>query len=149
MQILEASNGFGRLLPHTVDELDSTGVPTGNVIEITSHEQLGLVTLTNPIKSPVQWDVDPKLPNSAPGNHFIYARFSRELMVESLIDPTNSGNQFLTGAISIVTVGALGQTTQLEGRPFVGGITASGGDFETWVEHAGGDPTGPPVSPQS
>jgi len=146
MQLLEASNGFGRLLPHTVDELDENGVPTGNVIEIRSREQLGRVSLTNPIDAPIQWDVDPKLPNSVPGNHYIYARFSREIMVQSVIDPTNSGNQFLTGAISIVSVDPLdGSTTQLSGRPFVGGITASGGALETWLEHADGDPTKPPI----
>ena len=148
MAILEASNGFGKLLPHTVDELDELGVPTGNIFEIRSQADLSRITLNSPLKAPVLWDPMPILPDRLPGNHFIYARFSQAIDIDSVIDPNSSASKFLTGAITVVSVDPLtGATTQIDGVPFVGGVTAGpGGTLQQWVANEGGLPGGRPVA---
>ena len=40
MQIVEVSNGFGRLLPYQVARVDDDGVPTQQTVAITSQEVL-------------------------------------------------------------------------------------------------------------
>src|SRR5687768_3178084 len=78
--IAEASNGFGKLLPHQIRVKDANGQPTSQVIEITSFEQLAAnVTFTNPILPTTEWPTAAVLPDSQPGNHFLYARFTQAL----------------------------------------------------------------------
>ena len=84
MNILEASNGFGKLLPHEIAVADPNGLPTGTKIEITSVDDLLLnLTPTNPILPVTEWPTTRILPNNAPGNHFVYVRFSQNLDVDS------------------------------------------------------------------
>src|SRR5262245_45299385 len=135
-QIEEVSNGFGRLLPYEIAVRDDEGNPTTRVIEITSMEQLiANVTAANPIRPPTQWPVDtngqgnPVLPSNVPGNHFIYARFSQDLDIDSVLDPLVSAENTnnMTTAIQVAAYNKDTQaTTALKGRAFVGGKTYSG-----------------------
>ncbi len=124
--ILEASNGFGKLLPHRIPIKDAIGLPTSTVIEITTLANLrDNVTLTNPILPPVQWPTTAVLPNSEPGNHFIYVRFSQALKIDSILSSsTTAAVNNLTGNMQVVTVDPIsGNTVPVSGRGFVGGAT--------------------------
>ena len=127
MNILEASNGFGKLLPHEIAVADPNGLPTGTTIEITSVDDLLLnLTPTNPILPVTQWPVAGILPNHTPGNHFVYVRFSQRLDVDSVLNPSVGAavDNNLTGAISVLMVDpVLGSTVPVRGKGFVGGRT--------------------------
>jgi hypothetical protein len=151
--VLEVSNGFGKLLPHRIPIKDAAGLPTGTVIEITSLQDLtNNVTLTNPILPPVQWKTTAELPNAEPGNHFIYARFSQPLRIDSILSsaPASGAPNNLTGNIQVVTVDPMnGNTVPIEGRGFIGGRTFGAFSnppnfqLETWVTL---DANGKPVA---
>jgi len=125
--IVEASNGFGRLLPYEIPVLGSNGTPSAQVIEIRSLADLAAnLRDNNPIRPPSEWPVAGILPNGAEGNHFIYVRFNRELDIDSILDPATSAaaNNNLTGSIKLVSVDPITRaTTDLSGRAFVGGFT--------------------------
>src|SRR5262245_51493056 len=153
--INEVSNGFGRLVPHESAIRNSEGIPTSRVIEITSMEQLvANVTQANPIRPPTEWPVDTNgqgktvLPSNVPGNQFIYARFSQDIDIKSVLDPLVSAEDTnnMTTAIQVAAYDPVDQsTTLLRGRAFVGGATFSGppvsGRFtlEQWVSADGPD----------
>src|SRR5262249_38727549 len=124
--IVEASNGFGRLLPYEIPIRDSQGNPTSRVIEITTEEDLvENVTPANPILPPTAWPGTAILPNRAPGNHFIFARFNQDIDVDSVLTSSISavGNNNLAGAIQVVEFDATTQATRvIPGRAFVGGF---------------------------
>jgi hypothetical protein len=150
--IIEVSNGFGKLLPHRIPIKDAAGLPTSNVIEITTYADLANnVTLTNPILPPVQWKPTAELPNAEPGNHFIYAHFSAPLLVDSILSsaPASGSPNNLTGNIQVVTVDPMsGNTVPIAGRGFVGGrtygtFTNGSLQLEPWVSL---DATGKPVA---
>ena len=64
MQIVLASNGFGQMLPHQVRALDSNGIPTDDLINITEIQQiLDNVTLSNSVQPPTEWASTATLPN--------------------------------------------------------------------------------------
>jgi len=123
--ILEASNGFGRMLPYQIAVRDAAGNPTSRVIEITSLSDLtSNVTPANPVKPPTQWPLEGRQPNGAPGNHFFYVRFSQEIDLLSVLNPSTQAaiDSHLTGAIQILAIDPLAGTEQaLPGRAFVGG----------------------------
>ncbi len=124
--IVEASNGFGKLLPHRIPVKDAIGLPTSQIIEITSLADLrDNVTLTNPILPPVQWPTAAVLPNSEAGNHFVYVRFSQALKVDSILSSSvTAAVNNLTGNLQVVTVDPVsGNTVPVAGRGFVGGAT--------------------------
>jgi hypothetical protein len=149
MTILEVSNGFGRMLPYQIPVRNAQGNPTARVIEITSYADLvANVTPANPVLSPTEWPTTAVLPNSASGNHFIYARFSQDIDVESVLAATVSGvpDNNLVGSIQIRAFNPNGPTgpsiDPIRGRAFVGGFSYgptldpnSPGDFalERWV----------------
>ncbi|MSR62375.1 MAG: hypothetical protein EXS08_08020 [Planctomycetes bacterium] len=148
--IIEASNGFGRLLPYQVAVRDAVGNPTARVIEITSYADLvNNVTAANPVKAPTEWPTAALLPNSAPGNHFFYVRFNQAIDVGSVLNAlvSTSAVSTLTGAIQVVEVDPGANTvTDVPGRGFVGGKSygptldpVNIGDFllETWVTRNG------------
>jgi len=124
--LVEASNGFGRMLPYQIPIRDVNGNPTARVIEIDSIDDLqDNVTLLNPVLAPTEWPTGAILPDSSPGNHFIYVRFSQEVDITSVLNAsTASADNNLTGAIKIVSVDPInGATQDIKGRAFVGGRT--------------------------
>ena len=161
-RIEEVSNGFGRLLPYEIALRDSEGNPTGRVIEITSVDDLvANVTQANPIRPPTEWPVDTNgqgnavLPSNVPGNHFVYARFSQDIDIDSVLNPLVSAEDTnnMTTAIQVAAYDpdpptGIPSVTLLRGRAFVGGRTYSGtpvsGRFtlEQWVMPDGGDAGG-------
>ena len=127
LEIIEVSNGFGRLLPHQIRVADPNGLPTSQVIEIIEMDDL-LENLTpdNSILPVTEWPTGGVLPNNAPGNHFIFARFTQDLDVDSILNPAVASgiDNNLTGAISVLQVDpVLGVTIPVPGVGFVGGQT--------------------------
>ncbi len=144
--IAEVSNGFGRLLPYQIPVRDALGNPTSRVIEVTRIEDLvNNVTPSNPILPPTVWPTAAVLPSNVAGNHFVYARFSQDLAVNSILSASVSSgaDNNLAGSIQIVAYNPLDQSTSpIRGRAFVGGRSYGPtldpdrpGDYllETWV----------------
>ncbi len=151
MQILEAQNGFGRLLPYVVAIPDPlTGLPSAQLLEIRTMDDLlnNPPSESNPVLAPATWPIASINPAGRTGNHFISVKFTRSIDVTSVLDPTASGlsNNGLTGAISVVAYDpATGDSTQVKGRGFINGYTyaGSGPKLERWVapsETGGVDP---------
>jgi len=146
MTIVEASNGFGRLLPHLVARRDAAGLPTNEILEIRTFETLRQnVTLTNPVLPPTEWRSAAELPTGDPGNHFLYARFSQPIDIDSVMDGSTGaiGKNNLRGSITVVATNpATGETTTIPGRAFIGGMTYGSVDpndptrlvLERWVK---------------
>ncbi len=150
MQIVEVSNGFGRLLPYQVFRVDDMGVPTGQTVAITTQNTLlQNVVPGNEIQPVTTWRETAVLSDGTPGNHFIFARFQNDIDSGSVFDalPTSSTNNFLRGAITVVAVDPVeATTTVIPGRAFIGGrtIDLNSVDPETglvnevqWVESDG------------
>jgi YVTN family beta-propeller protein len=147
MSVMEVSNGFGQLIPHRVREIDSSGNPTGQVIPITSNAVLAAhVRRSNPILSVPQFPLDPVLPSGAPGNQFIFATFSQDISIESVLSasPGAQSNSGLTGAVSVTSLEPLsGTSLPIPGRVLIGGKTYAGIpsgsppllELQTWVEY--------------
>ncbi len=158
MQVEVASNGFGKLLPHSIFRADAQGQPTTNLIEIRTQDDLyGNVTADNPVLPPILWQATAQLPNGEPGNHFLYVRFRQPLDVDSVLEPA-AGAVFassLKGTIQVLAYDpGLNKTEPVQGRAFIGGSSYgpdldpdNPGDleFERWVELVDG-PNGPTVS---
>ncbi|WP_145064868.1 hypothetical protein [Engelhardtia mirabilis] len=147
MQILEVSNGFGLMLPHRVLKLEN-GVPSQQVLAIRSiGDLMANVTPTNPVMPVTAWDENPVLPTGAPGNHFIYARFTQPIDLNSVFAPGSAITSDLSGSVSIVATDPATATSQsISVRAFVGGITADTGagdgslSFVKWVGKDAGKP---------
>ncbi|MDP7062214.1 MAG: beta-propeller fold lactonase family protein, partial [Planctomycetota bacterium] len=145
MNIVEVSNGFGRLLPYVIPVADpATGLPTSQVVEIRTIDDLlnNPSTVLNPVKEPSFWPTTATNPGNNTGNHFVTVKFSRSIKVTSVLDPTAAGlsNNGLTGAISVVAYDpATGASTIVEGRGFINGSTyfGSGPTLESWVSKNG------------
>src|SRR5262245_39103850 len=89
--LLEASNGFGKLLPHQIAVKDAQGQPSSDFVEITRIEQLvDNVTSVNLIRRPPTWPTGAALPNGLEGNQFIFARFSQPLDPTSVLSRSSS-----------------------------------------------------------
>ncbi len=127
MNLLEVSNGFGKLLPHEIAVADQNGMPSGTTLEIIKIEDLLLnLTPTNPILPVTEWPETEILPSNLAGNHFIYARFSQNIDVNSVLNQSVASgvDNNLTGAISVLQVNStLGTTIPVPGIGFVGGRT--------------------------
>ncbi len=123
--VLEVSNGFGRLLPHQIRVLDEQGLPTDDVIEITSLDDLlDNASRTNPILPPTEWPEEAVLPSQAPGNHFFFVRFTQPIAVDSVLEASVAAgvDSNLKGTIQILQVDPMsGATTPIPGRAFIGG----------------------------
>lgn len=147
MRVLEVSNGFGQLIPHRVREVDSQGNLTGQVIPITSTAVLAAhVSRSNPILPVPQFPESAVLPSGVAGNQFIFARFSQEISLQSVLDstPGAQANSGLTGAVSVTSLDPLsGTSLPIPGRVLVGGKTYAGVpagappqlELQTWVEY--------------
>lgn len=154
MNLSVVSNGFGQLLPHTTTLLVNDA-PSATIIELRSFDDLiSNVRANNPVLPGPLYPAGSILPTGEPGNQFMYARFTQELDINSVLDSSPGGQaaQGLTGAISVVALDpATGETSPVVGRAFIGGQTYSGivvGSppalpLQTWVELDG---NGKPVA---
>ncbi len=131
MAVQEIAHGFGLLVPHSIFVPNANGFPTQQLVTITDLDDLiDNVTLTNPVLPPATWPVGPLLPNGDQGNHFIYARFNQSIDVDSVLDPSPSGqaNSGLKGTITVVAIDPVsGSSIPVKGRAFIGGQTYAGG----------------------
>jgi len=145
LRLQDVSNGFGQLIPHTVQRLDSLGNPTQQVVSILSQQDIiNYVSAGNPILPVPQFNSAAILPSGAVGNHFLVARFTRDLDLNTIFDPSpgSLANSGLTGAVSVVAIDPVtGTALPVVGRAFVNGQTL-GDDLsgdpprrprETWV----------------
>lgn len=130
MSLQVVSNGFGQILPHTTNRLDDDDEPTAEIIELrTFEDMLAHVADNNPVKPSPLYPTGAIIPTGQPGNHFMYARFTQPLDIESVLDSSPGGQaaQGLTGAISVVALDpTTGETTPVPGRAFIGGQTFAG-----------------------
>ncbi|HVS09038.1 MAG TPA: beta-propeller fold lactonase family protein [Planctomycetota bacterium] len=130
MDLIEVSNGFGLMVPHQVFKPDPQGFPTQQLVAIRSQQDLlANVTLSNPILPTTEWPTVMGLPNGDPGNHFLYAEFTQDIAIDSVLDPTPSGqaNSGLIGPITVLAFDpSTGQSVPVKGRAFVGGKTYAG-----------------------
>ena len=145
MSLVTVSNGFGQILPHTTFRLDSNDEVTSEIIDLrTIDDLITHVRDFNPVRPTPLYNAGAQLPNAQPGNHFVYATFTQDIGVDSVLDNTTGGqaSQGLTGAITVVALDPMtGETTQVPGRAFIGGATYAGQPvgnpptvpFETWV----------------
>ena len=158
MRTAEIAHGFGLLVPHSVFIPGPNGFPTQQLVTIQNDEDLiDNVTLTNPVLPPATWPVNALLPNGLAGNHFIYARFTQPIDVDTVLASSPSGqtNSGLTGTITIVGVDpSTGTSVPVRGRAFIGGSTYAGSavgsppqlPFQQWVTAgAGGAPVANPA----
>lgn len=129
MSLIEVSNGFGLLVPHQVFQLDSTGAPTTTVLAIREQQTLiDNVRVSNPVFPVTEWPAGTGLPNGDQGNHYIYARFTKPIKLESVLDASPSGQSSfgLLGPITVLAFDPIGGTTvPVQGRAFIGGRTYS------------------------
>ena len=152
MELDEASNGFGRMLPHRIFKADESGLPTNELVEIRRIRDLEEnATEANFVLPPVEWPTTTTLPNGDQGNHFYYAAFTRPLDVDSILDGATSAgvNNNLTNAITVEEIDpTTGDVRPVVGRAFVGGETYGSVDpddnsrllLERWIGIANGLP---------
>ncbi len=138
MDLVQVSNGFGQLLPHKVLRLDDAGQPTTALVSIRTLDDLvSNVSPTNPVQPPPQFPTTPLLPNNLAGNHFLYAEFSRDIDLDSILDPAPSAQSVngLRGTVQLVRIDpATGGSTVVRARVFVG---VQEGDFVYGATYAG------------
>lgn len=152
MDLVQVSNGFGQILPHTVLEVNELGQITPTVISIRTHDDLlKNVTPFNPVRPVQQFPTEAILPSNLDGNHFIYATFDKDVDVDTVLDasPAAQSNSGLIGTITLVAVEPGGGTTAaVPVRAFIDGFTYAGApDPDTlllprqhWVELVNGVP---------
>ena len=149
----EVENGFGRLLPHTIFELGPDGQPTPNVVEIRSVDTyLANASFNNEVIPVTVWPAGTSLPNGTQGNHYITARFTGPIDVDTVLDPlvaASPNNQLLGTVVCIASDPVTGARFPVQGRAFIGGKTYGEPDpnnpvervLETWIGLTpGGDP---------
>lgn len=127
LRLLDASNGFGLLVPHQIQRLLPNGQLSGEVIAIRSNADLvDNVTTANPVLPVTEWPSAPSLPTGEPGNHYIYARFTQPLAVANVLASGPQG-QLDNGLLDTITVTAIdpatGVETEVAGQAFIGGRT--------------------------
>lgn len=145
LRLKDVSNGFGQLIPHTVQQLDFAGNPTQQVVSILSQQDIvDYVNAGNPILPVPLFNSAAVLPSGAVGNHFLLARFTRDLDLDTIFDPSpgSMANAGLTGAVSVVAIDPVtGTALPVQGRAFVDGRTLGDGltgnpprrPMQTWV----------------
>ena len=146
MDLVLVSNGFGQLLPYQVRQLDANGTPTDNVVSIRSNETLlANIRPSNPVLATPSFTATETLPSGAPGNQFLYARFTQPLDIDSVMTnlPGAVSQNSLSGTITVISIDpATGTSTTLRGRALIGGKTYAGTPvgspptlpLQTWVE---------------
>ena len=146
MDLVHVSNGFGELLPHKVQELDTSGVATGSVRAIrTQADLLQNVIIGNGVLPTANLGASPLLPSGAAGNQFLWVQFTEPIGFDSVLTnaPGAVGSNSLSGTITVLAIDpGTGTSSTLVGRALVGGKTY-GGDpqgtpsvlaQQTWVE---------------
>lgn len=146
MDLVEASNGFGQLLPHTVLKLGPNGQPTPTIIQIRKEADLiDNLTASNGVRPVQQYPAQAVLPSGAPGNHFLYVRFTQPIDIDTVLSsaPGAQANSGLLGSASLVSLDpATGQTSPIQARVFINGYTYAGSPvgnppvlpLQRWVE---------------
>lgn len=144
MALTEVSNGFGRILPYVVPVPDNAGLPTSQLVEIRTLDDLfdNPSTDINPVLPPAAWPSLAVNPANALGNHFVVVSFTGDINETSVLDPTASGlaNNGLTGAITVVAYDkTTGESVPVPGRAFINGYTyfGAGPTRERWVTASG------------
>ena len=121
------STGSGQIFPYRIRQVDTFGNPTDTIVNIETNDTLAANANTNnPLLPIATFGTTATLPNGAPGNHFLLARFSHKLDVRSILsdDIANSTNSGLTTAISMLAYDpGTESTTVVKGIGFVGGYT--------------------------
>jgi YVTN family beta-propeller protein len=154
LDLQQVSNGFGQLLPHTVFALDqATGQPTQNLVAVrTADDLIKNLTATNGVQPVPQWPTAAILPNGQPGNHFLYAEFTEDIDLNSVLDASTSSQTLggLTGAVTLVSLDPnTGNTQPIPARAFIGQrfVNSTTQESELFaVTYAGGPlPTTPPT----
>jgi len=147
-RLLAATHGFGQLLPHRVFELDGSGNPTMQVVDVRSlADIIDNVAANNPIHAIQPWPQSATLPNGLGGNQFIAVRFTGDIDLTTVLDSSVAGQASfgLLGTITVVAVNpALGTVVPVPGRAFIGGRTYAGTSvggqlpLQTWFSASGG-----------
>lgn len=148
LDLISATSGSGQLLPHRILEIDGSGNPTTNVVDIRSfHDLAENLTPSNGVLPTPHLTTTPVLPNGQGGNHYLSLRFTRDLDVDSILDSSVGGaaTSGLLGSIVVLAIEPVsGTVLPVQGRAFVGGQTYAGtpvgGQFElqSWVSLSGG-----------
>ncbi|MFT7676987.1 MAG: hypothetical protein ACI8QC_000964 [Planctomycetota bacterium] len=150
MNLVEVTNGFGQLLPHSIQKLDPQGNPTPLITSILTYQDLvDNVSPGNDVLPVPHFEETAILPTGAAGNHFMAARFTQPLDLSTVLDGSSGGvtNSGLTGAVLVSHIEPLsGNSFPVIGRAFVNGQTyvagPSGIELQTWVRaDASGRPT--------
>jgi len=157
MTLAEMSNGFGQLVPYTVNRLGDNGQPTPDIVSIRSRQDMtdnlrlegGVDNQLRPVP---QWPMTAILPSGAPGNHFIYVTFTQPLNIGTVLSPSPGSQETggLTGTVTVLEVDPqTGNSTAIRGRAFIDGRTYGGTPsgspptlgLERWVELSEGKPS--------
>jgi len=127
MDLVEVSNGFGQLVPHSIQKLGTDGKPTLEVVQIRKLEDLvANLTLDNTVLPVPKFPETAILPSGVPGNHFMVARFTQPIEYFSVLDrsPGSNANSNLTGAVSVVAIDPVsGTALPVLGHAFIDGRT--------------------------
>ena len=119
------TNGFGQLLPHRAHALDVSGVPTAQLVDLRSVDDvLKIVGPNNPVLPAPMWPTSATLPTGAPGNHFVAATLTADLDIAAA----------LADGLEVVGTDALtGLGVPVQGRAFVDGWTSTASGLAQWV----------------
>jgi len=127
MNLSKLSNGFGQLVPHSIQQLDENGNPTQIIVSITSQQDLiDNLTLANTVLPVPKFQTETILPSGLAGNHFLYATLTQPLDLLSVLDPSpgQQSNSGLTGAVTVVAIDPVtGTSLPVLGRAFIDGQT--------------------------
>jgi len=133
MDVEVVSNGFGTLLPHRVKRLDpATNQPAvpEEILPITDMDTLmANVTTGNGVLPVAQFFPTAVLPSGDSGNHFLLARFTRDVDIGSVLDsaPGAQAGFSLVGTITLVSTDpTTGTSTPVPVRVFLDGQTYAG-----------------------
>ncbi len=136
MDLVSVTNGVGQLLPYTIQVIDQ-GVVSNEVVNIRDLETLYAnldVDLGNGVLPVATWNVNPVLSDGSPGNHYIAARFSQAIDIDSVLTsaPGAGVTNNLVGSVLITASNpTTNESTVVRGRVFIGGKTYAGVDPTT------------------
>ncbi|MDF1838873.1 MAG: hypothetical protein P1V35_13465 [Planctomycetota bacterium] len=148
MNLTVMSNGFGQLLPHRIQQLDNFGNQLPVIVPVLSQQVLiDYLRLGNPIIPVAKFSEQAVLPTGAAGNHYIYASFTQDIDIDTVLDgsPGAQANSGLAAAVSVTAIDSIsGDSAPIQGRVLVGGRTyATNGSgatvLSTWVEAGPGN----------
>jgi hypothetical protein len=147
MNLTVMSNGFGQLLPYRIQKLDEFGQTLPVIVPVLNQQVLiDNLRLGNPIIPVSKFNEDPLLWTGAAGNHYIYASFTQDIDIDTVLDgsPGAQSNSGLAAAVSVTAIDSIsGDSAPIQGRVLVGGRTyatngAGATELTTWVAAASG-----------